>query len=161
MASPSPVPSIWRFTVLSACLNASNTPSCSSFFIPIPVSFTIMQRLTISSATAVFWTVKDTPPSFVYLTALFSIFISTSCIRVSSPYSSAGMDGSISTLNSRFFLLANVLICIITLNIRSLVLYLLFTSSIFPDSIFEISSISLIIARRLYDKSLIFATASS
>ena len=106
IASPSPVPSIFRFFSSSTRRNASVRCSMSSVFIPMPESATPTFKVTVSSVLSKTATCRHTNPFLVYFTALESRLNRICRMRTSSPSSLAGISGSACTSRSRFLVLA-------------------------------------------------------
>ena len=123
---------------------------------PCPVSFTDT-RSSISSPSILFTSsLTRTYPESVYLIALLTILIITCRIFMESPTSFSGSSGVISYINSTSFsaiLFKNISPRSLRTDSGS---YTSSASFILPDSIFDISRISLIIARSAAPEFLIF-----
>ena len=119
----------------------------SSSFMPIPVSSTSMLIMT-SSPSFLPSILKNTLPLCVYLTAFDKRFNTTCFIRMSSPYNLVGRFSFTSMTNSMPFSSAFTFVIFkISFN-RLLSSYSAGTISNLPDSIFDESSISLIMLIR-------------
>ena len=146
---PRPVPSMTRFFSLSTRRNAWNSSFTSSLRIPIPVSSTEILRRTVSASTRSLFASNVTEPSGVYLMA-FDNRVRTIClIRISSPYSIDGISEAMLTFNSRFFSCARIQIIFTRSLNNEPVSYCTGTISILPESILDMSKISLIKAKSI------------
>ena len=102
IASPSPVPSIVVFLSSSNLLNLVNKVSICSFFIPLPVSLTVIVSLDISFS-FIQVTLKSIYPFSVYLTALDSKLVIICFTLPLSPYKVSGKSIAKSLLSSISF----------------------------------------------------------
>ena len=145
MASPSPVPVIFRFFLVSTWLNTPNSLSISSGLIPIPVSCTFTLRRSFPSSSYVPSTSTRTKPWFVNLIAFPMILIRICLILSSSPINFAGRVCAI--LTKKWMPLSTKRTAIMFTMSTSMEesIYGLSMISNFLDSIFEISKMSLMI----------------
>ena len=138
----------------------SNSLALSSSLIPCPLSCTDIYSDTSLSVLAAILIVSLTYPSSVNFTALLRRLIRICRILNESPYSIFGRSASISNTRSTFFSERrerNIIPKSLNMDIGS---YSPSKSSIFPDSIFDKSRISLIIPRRALPEFLIFTRYS-
>ena len=156
MARPRPVPSTFLFLVLSTCWKDSNIFSKSSGFMPMPVSvtehFNIRRTsLCISKSTVILiW------PWLVNLMALFARLIRICLILNASPKSFCGRSGAISRVSTTSLSARRVMSMFETSLNRDMGSYSAGVMVSFPASIFEKSSMSLIMVRRALPEDLIW-----
>ena len=159
MGSPRPVPSFSRFFFVSTWEKEPKILSMSSLRIPIPLSCTEKESRTSSSELSHF-TVTRTKPCSVNFIALVTIFMMICLILFASPKSTDGSAGSTSYMSSMSFAPMRFKKIMERSDKSDAGSYLSSTISIFPDSIFEKSRISLMIESRASPEDLIFSRYS-
>ena len=145
IVKPSPVPPNLRVVVVSACVNALNNLSCCSSLIPMPVSRTENLNCPDDASFCKKVSFISTSPASVNLIAFPNKLTSICFSLTGSTTANLGIFGLMFNRSSRPFFAAWYLIMSVACSTSSIMSVLIRSSSILPASIFEKSSMSLII----------------